>query len=93
MNSPGPLTMLRPLAPNVTPVHGLDSFDRRNVDLQQAGALVVVGAFDHGVIDLARLAVDFGLQRACRVEELRVLLLHRGHAQGQVCGLNKRLRA
>src|SRR5258708_25253727 len=42
-------------------------------DLEQAGGLVVGDDLDLVVIGLAHLAVDFRLQRAAGVEELRVL--------------------
>ena len=51
-------------------VHGLDGFDRGNIDLKQPRPLIIVGALDHGVVAHARLAVDFGLQRAGGVEKL-----------------------
>ena len=65
-------------------VHRLDRFDGGNVDLQQAGALVIVRALDHEVVALAHLAVDFGLQRTAGVEELRVLELHGRNSRNQV---------
>ncbi len=54
-------------------VYRLDGFKRRYQDLQKAGAFVVVDALDLVVVALAQLAVDFRLQRAACVEELRVL--------------------
>jgi len=66
-------------------VHQLNCFERRDQDLQQAGALVVVDAFDLVVIGHARGPVDFGLQRVRGVKELGVLLGWRRRAghQGQ----------
>ena len=41
--------------------------------MKQAGAFVVVDPLDLVIVALAQLAVDFRLQRAACVEELRVL--------------------
>ena len=81
-------------------VHRLNRFERRDQDLQQAGALVVVDAFDLVVIRHARGPVDFGLQRVRGVKELGVLLRWRRRAghQGQqgliiaVADQNRQLR-
>ena len=54
-------------------IHGLDGFGRRNQDLQQTGAFVIVDALDLVAVSLASLAVYFGLQGPAGVEELRVL--------------------
>src|ERR1035438_4711179 len=54
-------------------VDGGNGFCRRNHDLQQAGALVVVDTFNLVEVADARHAVGFGLQGAGSVEELRVL--------------------
>ena len=54
-------------------VDRLNGFQRRNHDLQQAGALVIVDTFDLVAVPHAHLAVDFGLQRTGGVEELRML--------------------
>ena len=54
-------------------VYCLDGFKRRYQDLQKTRAFVVVDALDLVVVALAQLAVDFRLQRATGVEELRVL--------------------
>ena len=54
-------------------VYSLDGLERRHQDLQKTGAFVVVDALDLVVVALAQLAVDFRLQRATGVEELRVL--------------------
>ena len=51
---------------------GLERLGRRNQHGQQAGAVVVVDAFDLHVVGEARLAVDVRRQRVLRVEELRV---------------------
>ncbi len=51
----------------------LDRFGRRNQDLQQTRALIVVGALDLIVVAVPHLAVHFGLQRAAGIEKLRVL--------------------
>src|SRR5260370_4618374 len=54
-------------------VYGLDGFKRRYQDLQQTGAFVVVYALRLVVVAFAQLTVDFCLQRAARVEEVRML--------------------
>ena len=54
-------------------VHRLNGFNGRDHDLQQTGALVVVGSFNQIVVAFAHLAVDFSLQRAFGVEKLGVL--------------------
>ena len=54
-------------------VYRRNGFERRHQDLQKAGTLIVVDAFDLIVVALAQLAIDFSLQRATGVEELGVL--------------------
>ena len=54
-------------------VYRLNGFERRDEDLQKAGALVVVDALNLVIVSLAQLAVDFGLKRVAGVEELRML--------------------
>ncbi len=81
-------------------VHRLNGFQRRDQNLQQAGALVVVDALDLVIIRHARRPVDFGLQRVRSVKELGVLLRRRRRAghQGQqgliiaVADQNRQLR-
>src|SRR4029077_18855993 len=52
-----------------THVHGLNGFRGWDVNLQQAGALVVVHALDHQLVELARLTVYFGGEAVLGVEE------------------------
>src|SRR6185437_3309673 len=54
-------------------IHRLNRFDGWDIDLQQTGTLVIVDAFHLIVVAHSHLAVDFRLQRARGVEELRVL--------------------
>ena len=56
-----------------TNVHGLDGFRGRDVDLQQAGALVITHALDHQLVELARLAVHFCGKAVLGVEEFGVV--------------------
>ena len=65
-------------------VHRLDRFDWRNQHLQQAGALVVVDAFNLVVVAHPHLAVDFRLQGARGIEELGVLERGAGCAGNQI---------
>ena len=54
-------------------IYRLDGFERRYEDLQKTSALVVVDTLDLIVIAHAQLAVDFRLEGATGVKELRVL--------------------
>jgi hypothetical protein len=65
-------------------IYGGNGFCGRNDQLQQAGALIVVDAFNLVEIAFARQAVGFSLQRAGRVEELGVLEDLRRYAGNQV---------
>src|SRR5215468_3509224 len=54
-------------------VNGLNGFEGRNDNLQEASTFVVVNSFNLIVVALTELAIDFRLQRAACVEKLRVL--------------------
>jgi hypothetical protein len=51
-------------------VHGLQRFERGDVDLEQAGALIVVDTIELEIVGDARLSVDLRREAVLRVEEL-----------------------